>query len=937
MLSKNIKIFNGQGRLLQMTEDEGILRTTLHVPKVSVGLSEVVQLFLLEKCIALSPQHRIPMETFSKPFSSTGNLEVTVEGDPSFSLFEVYTEEGIPYISTARDGSFPFDGVEYAPTYDANGLTAIQNLNQEPMSIRMTFNPIEEGEAYGIVKLYGQNFKAEIELYAEAENEDIRFAKMLENFGRTFGHTDELIVRESDINEDLPDWKRVNQKRKELLLTGHEIYSHIGSVKGLLNALKFFGYQDLTVKEFWLNVRKNDIDNGKLISNKLGQDYRMIEAGGFKKTDMIGLFYPINKVTDDLDDYGMPVVVDAFMFTQEEVLMKLFALREKLRKEFLPPFVRITDITGEGVYFAHYKVNAWSDKNKHLEVIEGESFDVAISQPVGYLQDLRPFVPVEYPQGVKLPLERFDDDDMEIYTNSVKPYAGGQRYSAEEVPKLVETILKFSSQVRYDYPWIGKESVFEGEQLDVPIGYPFVMECIVPHTLWADITGATFKNLSKHFTWKNISLRQHYEIEWKITRIGGGYEFVFRGLAENYLKFPHFLPKPGEYDVQCRLINMDNHSSLKIIDKAVTVYQKSLEVLAVVKYSEGVRSWKDLTFKWSDASGTLSNPSISGRQDSTLPNVLLDPYAYKNESWKIYENQTIEDFKTVPFYKNRLGHTLTWANTDATWGECKKLSFKETKLHTEHLGGFKLTLVNKDDVLSIGNLGSHTIVGVTHADIVEELNNSIEDGIERFFYSLHVDGIKAEARVAGNYGWHFVKLKKKLATIETQSWESPDWLGHAMMRIMNKYPDVPKQDWFLDAPVADIIAGKVNNIDYWIAKGAISKKNGRGTMPSFAGSSSWGDQGMKVYNNPFKSPQHVPIFLVMDSSEVYGKHDIIWNVKKVLDDGTEVDYMTVVDGTYLVLRLKDPAVYTIEVELNDSNKNRVTKRLPGFIEITKDK
>lgn len=931
----NVKIFNGQGRLLQLTQDGNVYRTTMHLPKVSVGLSEVAQLFILESCLERVGVSGVK-ESIARPFSDgQDKLTVDVEGDTQFSLFSVYIEDKTPYISTSRNAVFSFDTPTRYATLDQDGLSCLIDPNKEPIAIHLAYSPTKETASYGTIKVNCTAFSLIVDLYAESEDEDERFASMLANFGRHFAHIDELMLRNSDIHEDLPDWSSINNKRKELLLSGDEIYSNIGSVKGLLNALKFFGYQDLVVKEFWLNVRKDDIDNGKLISNELGLDYRMIDAGGYKKTDRIGLFYPINKVTDKLDKYGLPIVVDAFMFSQEEILIKLFALREKLRKDFLPPYVRITDITGEGVYFAHYKLNAWSDKNKHVEVQEGEDIFIKISQSVGYLQDLRRLIPAQYPDGLKLPAERFDDLGDQIYTNTVAPYTSGQMYSASAISTLVESIELFTKKVRYHYPWIGKENLYEGEEPNVLVGYPLILECVVPPTLWSDINGASFGTIAKRFTWKNISLRQNYEIEWSISRVGGGYNFTYRGVAENFMKLPHFIPLEGLYDIKCRLINMDNHSSLKLLEKAITVYQKNLEIIAVTKYSENIKNWKDFNFAWSVASGTLACPAKTDIQDPSLPGVLLDPYNYKQEIWKIFEKDVLEKYSDVEFYNNRLGHTTRWNNTDATWGECKKLSFKETKFCSEYLGGFKFPLIEKGDILSVGKLGSYTVLGTSVKQIVSELNSTLTEGVERFHYTSQPDGIKADAKIAGPYGWNFIELKKAKILLKTQSWEIPDWLEHSMLKVMDKHVDVPQSDWFLDAPISDIIAGKVHDINYWIERGVISKKDGRGSLPSFAGSSSWGDSGMKVYNNPFKSPQHVPIFILMDSSEIYGKHDILWNIKKVLHDGTETNYMTVVDSSYLVLRLKDEATYTVEVELLDSNNNKVYKRMPGFIEIIK--
>jgi hypothetical protein len=80
------------------------------------------------------------------------------------------------------------------------------------------------------------------------------------NLGRAFNNEDSIILRNHDPKEPLPNYEEINEKRKELLLAGEEIFPYIGSYKGLINALKFFGYQDLRIKEYWLNLNFSEED-----------------------------------------------------------------------------------------------------------------------------------------------------------------------------------------------------------------------------------------------------------------------------------------------------------------------------------------------------------------------------------------------------------------------------------------------------------------------------------------------------------------------------------------------------------------------------------------------------------------------------------------------------------------------------------------------------
>jgi MFS family permease len=64
----------------------------------------------------------------------------------------------------------------------------------------------------------------------------------------------------------------MNKKRKEMLLQGEEIWPYVGSYKGLVNIINWFGYFDIRIKEYWLNVNQEDEYFGKYtFSASLGQ------------------------------------------------------------------------------------------------------------------------------------------------------------------------------------------------------------------------------------------------------------------------------------------------------------------------------------------------------------------------------------------------------------------------------------------------------------------------------------------------------------------------------------------------------------------------------------------------------------------------------------------------------------------------------------------
>jgi hypothetical protein len=240
---------------------------------------------------------------------------------------------------------------------------------------------------------------ANLDLYGEVEGEDERLRIVLQNFGKKIDYDNEYIFRDSDIKEELPDYRLLNKKRKELLLEGDNIYPYLGSYKALINIINYFGYYDVRIKEYFLNVDQESSNYGNYMHVLVPKDakqreevkaaWRVVPSTIYKKTSLFGLFYDLNKATDEEDQYGIPEVVDAFDFSPEEVLIKLFGLKELLKKEYLPLNARIYDITGEGIYFERIRIDAWADNLHHLVLDLGKrpEFTVLPSEP--YISDIR--------------------------------------------------------------------------------------------------------------------------------------------------------------------------------------------------------------------------------------------------------------------------------------------------------------------------------------------------------------------------------------------------------------------------------------------------------------------------------------------------------------------------------------------------------------------
>jgi hypothetical protein len=344
--------------------------------------------------------------------------------------------------------------------YYQDGYIYTNLVNSEALAINVALNASDEAENIYERKLIVEDITTgtpekiiEIDFYGQIIGEDERFKVLLENLGRAFYKSDSVILRDHDPDEPSPNFLEINEKRKELLVTGEEIFPYIGSYKGLINALKFFGYQDLRIKEYWLNLNYknlklespvqqnqsflNEIKTqqskgyslsyqiGDILDNENSGKYRLTQTYGpdgngnyvlnvtsedslvpsrtYKKTALFGLYYDLNRITDDTDEFGYPVVVDAFKFTQEEVLIKIFALKERLKRDYLPLNARIIDITGEGVYFMIYNTKSWTDIMGRSDIDSGFYFDFAPNPDFGFLEDLRNFSTRPLGIGIQTP------------------------------------------------------------------------------------------------------------------------------------------------------------------------------------------------------------------------------------------------------------------------------------------------------------------------------------------------------------------------------------------------------------------------------------------------------------------------------------------------------------------------------------------------------
>ena len=420
---QHLHFFDKHGKNYNMEYDSDTDKWTgdIFLPQVSINLFEVGQIFILQKMIDKASgtfMFGYP-HGFSQPTGGTCDWDIgwaTNQPNEIF-LFQfdqdfntgtqsalVQEPDGPPLIKVDR----LIAPLEFDPnqTVDGEGFITTSQIKSEALQVNITFSSGEENtyrRKLVITDECTNTVVAEFMVYAESIEEDERLRVMTQNMGYNVIESDSTVFRDTNIKEALPDFVEINLKRKEIMLQGSNIYPFIGSYKGLINAIKFFGYDNLKLKEFWKNVNANSPQFGKYIqSNSIDLfsptvqfDDRKITLPNknFRKTSMFELIYRINRIVPNkFTDEDLPITEELQDFTIEEILIKLFGLKRKLEKEYLPLNAHIKGITAEADFFGLLEVTNTISRNDTNTIKAGINTDFKVS-PAGctFLEDLRVF------------------------------------------------------------------------------------------------------------------------------------------------------------------------------------------------------------------------------------------------------------------------------------------------------------------------------------------------------------------------------------------------------------------------------------------------------------------------------------------------------------------------------------------------------------------
>lgn len=458
----------------------GYWEGSIYLPKVSVGLYANTTLYVLEE------KDRASSDSFSQNYTfPTGPGKLVFNWDRlnkfvdeffMFNFDETYIlKETSALVYTPNDG--PDCNTLIVNRFDEYEIPLDNTPSSKALPIHIAFMANEKYDAttYNrtLVMSYNGSTVARIKFYAETVEEDERLKIWNSNLGYNITPEDTMIFYKSDIKEYRPDYQLLNEKRKELMMEGSNIYPFIGSYKAIINAIKFFGYENLNIIEYWRNVNPDDENFGKIYhSSKYSLNHRetlrigarniVLPNKDYKKMNALALVYSINKPTGAVDDWELPYVKEQFTYTIEEALIKLFALRKKLDKEFMPGTSRIIDIIGEANYFGIQSLLKISDE-QHVEVTTTSlpiEFDVTPGKYV-HITDNEYFT-----RYINLRYNQTTTEDAQINNLLLSDIGqlnlseiSDEKYSYNQKPKI--TISGLNNNQRCDYYKNYYKEVFE--------------------------------------------------------------------------------------------------------------------------------------------------------------------------------------------------------------------------------------------------------------------------------------------------------------------------------------------------------------------------------------------------------------------------------------------------------------------------------------------
>lgn len=705
MTYQNLRFFdsNSDQLNLEYNADLGFYEGNVYLPTVSTGLYETLTLYILEET-----EGNLGQTNYITPIAeTTGVVQFKYEFEGGYRSSEdifLYSAKLVNNTPTVNRETVQYQGLLDSSQYsnvNANGYK-VSNVSQTiPLVSTIALSSNTEGfhirtlNIYILVDGVQQSQIAKIKIYGEVEGEDERLSVLLSNMGLTVDELDYYLFKDSDIKEGSPDYILLNQKRKELLLQASEIKPFIGTYKALLNAIDFYGYNNITLKEYWLNINEQSENFGKLkaisIPNQesigfLANKNKSTELpnSNHKKTSRFSMVYRLNAPTGEYDQWDIPKVEEVLDFSPDEVLIKLYGLRNKLQKNFLPLQAKIVDVTGEGDYFSQFNQNVWSNQHSIKNQDAGREFETVMvpEDKALYIEDLRL---VDYRLTGK-------GQDFSSITQSDRE-------------EIIESIDLFYS--KYNSLDLSTYNTIAG----IPIGAPTILKIDGLIDSWdaAQFSWMDAEDTGNHLlTWQNWWHRGIYEVEWVIA--GPNHLESYRGPLEDYMNFPITLPHIGSYTIEANLYDLYNVKSTKIKKDWIEVKNKNIELYGLTQLASKQLSWSEYNYSWDKvgSSWDWSRENLTPVSDVVGTFYLtMDRSNYVTDETYGKEFSTVRRFldTTQPSGFNETPGPYQWSELKTqTWSDGPEVTWKMTRIGGDVNSSFKIDFRQSTGHTGSGNL-----------------------------------------------------------------------------------------------------------------------------------------------------------------------------------------------------------------------------------------
>lgn len=876
--------FNKKGEPLNFDydSDDEIWRGTIHLPEVSVNLFENDTIYMIEQFQdAPSPTFNVLTGTphIDQNASSTiVKAKYSIDSSEGFKLFTVdnpLNQQPIIDIVDELDVDFI---AEPSDTFDATEERLITSNNvNNVLRFDIAFSSEDSGVHEGILYISDEIGNiAEIEVYTEAVGEDERFNVVLQNFGEAIGEKEEYIFRKSDINEDLPNYKVLNPKRKEMLLEMHNIKPYFSGYRGIVNIIKYFGYFDLRLKEYWKNIENNHYTLEEVVLDefsKLDKKNQLLEYP-YQKTSNFGLFYDINRIVEEeFDELGLPVTEDALLFSNEEIIIKLFGLKNYIRDRGIGGVADIIDIVGEAFYFDRYDINVWTDRVMLQDVDLNVRPSFTCDKEFGYIEDLRPL--------------------QNDYTACPLPRTGSVEDSLPTVKagNFPECFLGYFAPISEDSP------SYQDEPL-IPIGFPLTLTNTTFLLPWNQVDMSWNETLQAQMlvTWETISHLNFFEVEWVVTRIPTDddpreWQVRTRGTVDDLETISLILPYDGFYDVTLIVYGWNNEVSKHTEKSKIEVRLKEADFISFYRLLDGnLQNWKDNYLTWEN---------IHSEWDSIIyenDNFLIDKNSIHNRSFNVVNYINTDDLNI-----DNVGiKPPTWndfKDYDNTWVDFEYVSWEHLIHRKERLARFGITKIQANGIIQIGEdvIQLPSTINIHDFQVVADfLTASVGLDVESFEYTARtVDSTQTKT---------FIDCVSKLRGKESDRFIGAS--GGIEVKLTN---DIEGNEILTWADLKEFP---------WV-KVPINWENFESALITRSAENPFGWDNVNVNDDNFNIPIMIPLFLVVDNSKMVGKSQVHWIITNVDTDEIVLD----VDSFTMVYRFVKSGRYTIDVTITDTNGN----------------